>query len=623
MKIKNFIPSDSFKSNSGLHFNEMRNLKQVVALFGKNGSGKSRLLTNLPNEFAGKINLINHLNLQLSELAEYAQKNKLNVPQEERLNQLNESKLKFGDDIEFETGDSLISINSRFTKIATAENMNESEYRLDTLSLSLNPDFHNVKQNCAKFIKSLCKSEIAKEYHENVKNKEYYLSQKEILSKNIMLFQTLKTIVKEVMNKDLEYSVDEHLTPIVTLDKRWLRIDELSDGEKELLAYCTFLVLQSQDEIPNKSLSLKGKVLLIDEPELFLHPKAQIDLIKGLRNLVGTNGQIWIATHSISILSILDRDEIWLMENGNITSPSIETPNKVLTSLIGEDNVESLENFISSQYEWASIQFALECLSKPNVVSYKKDDAQQNQISEVLSSTVKQNKLLDFGAGKGRITQEIIRNPNLAASTYYQPLEIDPDHHSKLRELTSELQSKSNVEPFVVREVLNTHEKLNEKQYHCFFDYVLMVNVLHEIPLNKWLSVLNALLNSLKEDGHIIILEDQAIPRGENAHEYGFIIFNLEEFKILFSRDNPLESYKHDDSKYSERLTCVKIPKLGSKVTATTIEQSLQRKKSNCKTEIVKLREKETKSAKDGRLNGFYTQLYANVDMALSDLRVS
>lgn len=619
MRIKNFIPSDSLKS-IGLGVKQMRNLKQVVALFGKNGSGKSRLLASLPNELRNKIQSIESLNRQLNELDEYSKLNKLNPSQTDLLKSLKLEKEKILIDMDFEEGDSIITISSRDIGISAPDNMQENEYRSGTLDLISNPQFKKVKQNCAKFIKAICRSEIAQEYHEKIKHKKYYSSHDEIQTNNIKLFKLLQEVVEEVMNKKLDYSADEHLTPIVTLDNRALKPAELSDGEKELLAYCTFLVLQRQDGITNQSLSLKNKILLLDELELFLHPKAQIDLIRGLRNLVGEGGQIWLATHSLSILSVLDRDEIWLMDHGNVTSPSIETPNKVLTSLIGEDNIDRLENFISSKYEWASIQFALECLFPPMVTPYKEDDAQQNQVKDRLSSSLKANKILDFGAGKGRVAKEILRNPTLAKNIYYQPLEINNIYHLELKELTNQLQSLSEVEPLTEREVLDTYEKLNEPQYDSFFDYILLINVLHEIPLNKWFSVLNTLLKSLKEDGKIMLLEDQAIPRGENAHEYGFLIFNVEEFKVLFSQTNLPKIYKHENPQYAERLTCIEIPKKDSKVSGDSISASLSRKKSNCKTAINNLRAKKIRTPKDGRINSFLTQLYANVDMALSDL---
>lgn len=610
MKIKNFIPDGNTRDN-GLIFKEMRGLKQVVALFGKNGSGKSRLLKQLKNEIDSKIRELDN--------KKHKYYTPFNSNDEQNNMSFDEMKSKILEDIEYNEGDSIISITGRGITIASHENMNDDEYRSGGLNLYNNPDFETVKKNCAKFIKSLCKSEMAQVYHENVSGKKKYEVHDDVVLRNIKLFKLLQEVVKKIMDKDLSYATDEHLTPIVKLDGRVLVSNELSDGERELLAYCTYLVLQQQDDVKNKTLSLKGKVLLLDELELFLHPKAQIDLIKGLRDLVGENGQIWIATHSLAILSILDRDEIWLMDNGDIISPSIETPNKVLSSLVGEDNIDALENFISSQYEWASIQFALESLFPPQVVPFNEGDVQQGQVRDRLSAPKTPIKVLDFGAGDGRIAQEIIRNPDLASKIYYQPLEITVEKHPYLKELTDKLQKMSEIESTTAREVLDTHEKLNESDYSDFFDMIFMVNVLHEIPKNKWISILNTLLKSLKDDGKIIILEDQAIPRGENAHEYGFLILNIEEFKLLFSLQNLPKEYKHLNPKYTDRLSCVEIPKNGSKVTAKSISNALERKKTNCKTEINRLRAKKDKTAKDGRLNSFLTQLYANVSMALDD----
>jgi len=619
MKIKNFIPSPHF-AVSGLNIKEMRNLKQVVAVFGKNGSGKTRLLNTLNMEIQSKALKWKELNGIIRESAHFTGKTG-DIAAEKRLTGLlaREEMEKLSLDFDFKDGDDVIVINNRGSEISSSRNMNDNDYRNETLNIIINPRFDTVKQNCAKLVKALTRSEIAKDYHKGKAGKAYFKAHDEIQDRNIELFSHLKEVVHAIMNKKLDYSVDEHLTPIVTLDGRELDTSDLSDGEKELFAYSTYLVLQRQYNHQNKTLSLKNKILIIDELELFLHPKAQIDLIKGLRDLVGEDGQIWIATHSLAVLSILDRDEIWLMENGSVVSPSIETPNMVLTSLIGEDNINSLENFLSSQYEWASIQFALESLFPPNVAPHKEGDVQQGQVKEIFGASNKPIKILDFGAGKGRVAEEILRSPSIASNLYYQALEPTKDLHSSLEKLSSQLQVLSSIAPEIEREVLDSYEKLKESKYISSFDYILMINVLHEIPLNKWHSLLNAVLGSLKEDGKIIFLEDQAIPRGENAHEYGFLIFGIEEFKILFSQNSNFKVHKHAEPKYSERLTCLGISKKGSAVTQTSINDALMRKKANCKTEINSLRRKKIRTPTDGRKNAFLTQLYANVDMALAD----
>ena len=118
-----------------------------------------------------------------------------------------------------------------------------------------------------------------------------------------------------------------------------------------------------------------------------------------------------------------------------------------------------------------------------------------------------------------------------------------------------------------------------------------------------------------------MILEDQSIPRGENSNEYGFIIFDIDEFKLLFSLKNLPKSHKHSDPRYSDRLTCIEIPKNEAFVDNNSIISALLRKKTNCITSIRKLRNKTKKQPRDGRKNSFLTQLYTNSDIAYQDLK--
>lgn len=619
MRLNNFTPSERFKS-FGLNIGQMRDLKQIVALFGKNGSGKSRFLDNLPTDIMESIRKIPQLKSQIRRM-EMSLTRSGDKEEQAHFDSLKTELNRIEADIHTESSDdNIIIINPRSISIDTNLSMQDSDYRKNAIELTTNPSYENVKKNCAKLIKSFMKSEISKEYLTHVPAKKQFLKHDEIQEKNINLLTLLKKVIKEIMNIDFDYTIDEHLTPIITINNRPLNIKELSPGEMELLAFCVFMALQSQEQIPNKSLSLKDKLIIIDEPDLFLHPKGQIDLINGLKNLVG-NGQIWIATHSLSILSILDRDEVWLMEDGSITSPSIETPNKVLNSLIGEENIDRLEDFISSQYEWAAIQFALECLFPSPPIDSKGSDPQPYQIINVLNNLSDKIKILDYGAGKGRIARELIKNKKIAQNIYYQALEPIIEYRDTLEGLVKELQNLSNVENNVDREVIDNSFKLEESQYIEYFDIILLINVLHEIPITKWERELNIILASLKQSGKIMILEDQSIPRGENSNEYGFIIFDIDEFKLLFSLKNLPKSHKHSDPRYSDRLTCIEIPKNEAFVDNNSIISALLRKKTNCITSIRKLRNKTKKQPRDGRKNSFLTQLYTNSDIAYQDLK--
>ncbi|MBL0018922.1 MAG: hypothetical protein IPP17_21495 [Bacteroidetes bacterium] len=82
MKLKKLSPDDRMR-NFGLTFKEMSQMKQVVALFGRNGSGKSRLLGCLPAHLSRLASDANAINRRLSNLAKTEDSHK--IPDHESL----------------------------------------------------------------------------------------------------------------------------------------------------------------------------------------------------------------------------------------------------------------------------------------------------------------------------------------------------------------------------------------------------------------------------------------------------------------------------------------------------------------------------------------------------------
>ena len=74
----------------------------------------------------------------------------------------------------------------------------------------------------------------------------------------------------------------------------------LSSGEKEVVDILLDLYLRQEE--------YSDTVFLIDEPELHINTSIQKKLLLEINNLVGTNCQIWIATHSIGFLRALQED---------------------------------------------------------------------------------------------------------------------------------------------------------------------------------------------------------------------------------------------------------------------------------------------------------------------------
>lgn len=112
-----------------------------------------------------------------------------------------------------------------------------------------------------------------------------------------------------------------------------ISIDELSTGEKELLSKIFYLYISD----------IKDSIVLIDEPEISLHPSWQNKIIKIYKNFAKqNNNQIIIATHSPQIVASTPNESLRVLvkENNTIKSLSLDAygmqVNKALTDVMGE-----------------------------------------------------------------------------------------------------------------------------------------------------------------------------------------------------------------------------------------------------------------------------------------------
>lgn len=92
-----------------------------------------------------------------------------------------------------------------------------------------------------------------------------------------------------------------------------LNVDQLSDGEKCLLALVGDLARRLALLNPGRSNALEGEgVVLIDEIDLHLHPKWQREIVPCLERTF-PNCQFVVSTHSPQILSHVNPEQVWLL----------------------------------------------------------------------------------------------------------------------------------------------------------------------------------------------------------------------------------------------------------------------------------------------------------------------
>jgi len=123
-------------------------------------------------------------------------------------------------------------------------------------------------------------------------------------------------------------------------DRNIFTIDELSTGEKTLLSKVLYLYFKDY----------KDKVILIDEPELSLHPSWQNKVLKIYENFAKKNNcQIIIATHSPHIIGSAKPEYIRLLKKEDNKVVAIENIDrsyglefdKILTDIMGVENLRT------------------------------------------------------------------------------------------------------------------------------------------------------------------------------------------------------------------------------------------------------------------------------------------
>jgi 2-polyprenyl-3-methyl-5-hydroxy-6-metoxy-1,4-benzoquinol methylase len=359
----------------------------------------------------------------------------------------------------------------------------------------------------------------------------------------------------------------------------------------------------------------------LDEPENYFHPSALISILKKLEKL--NVGQMWIATHSIPLISYFNEEcTLHFVENGKIRFAG-RAPENILEGLMGGvDQLDKLHHFLGLPALYANIQYAYECLCPPGVIGPDTTDPQTNQIRRVLSNINPDGmlKVLDFGAGKGRLLATLRDGFNITekdVSNRYDYIAYDIDNgdmNSCIKEIETVYGSSKN-------RYFNDENKLLEFHRESI-DIIVMCNVLHEIDPLEWSDLLNPenfLLKSLKPNGYLLVVEDTEMWVGEKAYSNGFIVLKTEHLKTLFKIEDGEELFI-DDARGNGKLLAHLIHKNNLvNISKESIEETLGNLKKDS-LKIVREIRKGTPNYQSGKKHAFYLQQFANAQLVLEDL---
>lgn len=399
-----------------------------------------------------------------------------------------------------------------YESISNENNIEESDYIFDIFKGNIDLDFKD-------FLKVIENAPDKEGFFDDFKN---WLNTKAKKEKNKaeVSFNEINNIMKELINRHVEIDENEKIYICKSFngdDRKIIVSDafsfpEMSPGEKILFYFCLFLYYLSNN-------SNKKFIVIIDEPECHLHPNKLLYFVNKLISFDFIS-ELWIASHSLFLVPLFDFDSIILIEDGKVVNRNSQMYKKVYNALVGNENIDIFE-FLKSIDSWMYYQWIVEMFALP----IPKDDI-DNKDEQFLMinkyclekyNTNKKLKILDYGAWKCRIYTCLEMNiENANEFIEYDAFEPYPDRNYKYNKNIS---------------LYTDSKELPANKY----DIVILMNVLHEIPVNEWTEVLNSIGKYLSEDGKLIFIEVKNLTHGEQPYgNNGFLVLNDEAVKKCF-----------------------------------------------------------------------------------------
>jgi len=152
----------------------------------------------------------------------------------------------------------------------------------------------------------------------------------------------------------------------VTKEGKRLTVNQLSDGEKCLIALIGDLARRMAIANPSRKAPLEGEaIVLIDEIDLHLHPKWQRMVVSKLQ-LVFPNTQFIVSTHSPHVITHVKPENLYLLkqsEEGMTAERPIESYGKnvdrILEDLMGLETTRPKQVFIDLDDIYKKIELGL------------------------------------------------------------------------------------------------------------------------------------------------------------------------------------------------------------------------------------------------------------------------
>lgn len=378
----------------------------------------------------------------------------------------------------------------------------------------------------------------------------------------------------------------------------------LSPGQQYLLRIA-IACYQNQD---NEKL-----IFLMDEPELHLHPKALIEFMNQMRKKFSA-AQFIISTHSLELISyysVTERNTATILHL-NCGKVGILRSNSeaLVQGLIGsEENLFAIQQLLTMPDEYACNKFAAETYDKPLTLSATGKDPQVETIVPLLH---KGDIVIDYGAGKGRFFEELALNDqinHIARQIQYYAFDPESKDSAQCKQV---MERYGSTEKNYSNDIAEFMQKLTGKA-----DYVLLVNVLHEIETKYWCTVFRNIFKLLKDSGKLVIVEREELTIGEKANSNGFLVITQGGADALFGEGN----YQRDTHPKKAYIVKYTVGKSALQVTESKVQRCVAQIRQHAWNQIAQLKQmtpqKDLVKYQAGIKMAFQLHQYANAALIL------
>ena len=330
MKIKN-LHIKEFKGLRDISINFEKNDEplDLVVLAGSNGSGKTRVLESILKYFQDNLNYKQN-NIEVGIFYEEKEKNCISNVRDffyrlesfsycETNDPLREKHIEIKNKLDILPKVIYVPTEINFQKMNVASTTLVQEYKFINV----------VNTNLIKDIPSYIATKMISAMLKN-KNEKVGDVQKKVFNEINEIFENLSIDVKvEDISQD-----GRNITLFTNSSGDEFDINELSSGEKQLFLRTLAI----------KMLNPENSIILIDEPELSLHPKWQQKIVDVYRK-IGENNQIIIATHSPHILGSVRKENIMLLDKDDEGQIVVRTGDELYDSY-GQPTERILEDIM-------------------------------------------------------------------------------------------------------------------------------------------------------------------------------------------------------------------------------------------------------------------------------------